>query len=224
MFNSTDGERDEVSKALEAQEKKYYGQLRVTRNKTFAINLVRNLYSQIDAKASQAIKVRGVKFHCKPGCSYCCSLRVEAVPPEIFLLARELRKLPKLEFDALLDQISAQARYANGLRMESYDRPCALLKEGRCSIYDFRPGMCRKLYSLDVNACQTPGADAPEDKELFTDIAALVVGANEGYGRAKFPNDSHELSQALWVALTDEKAEDRWFNGDEVFPVLPDRY
>ncbi|NHZ39993.1 YkgJ family cysteine cluster protein [Massilia aquatica] len=223
MFDLTDDERDRLNSTRESQAKKYRQQLRMTRNKTFAINLVRNLYSQVDTQVVRA-KERGLQFDCTSGCNFCCSLRVEVVPPEVFLIARELRKQPKQDFEIQLKKISAQASYANGLNMGRYDRPCALLKDGRCSVYDIRPSMCRKLNSLDVEACRRPGTDAPEDEQMVSNIAAIVVGANEGYGQAKFPNDSHELGQALWVALTDEKAEDRWFSGDTVFQALPDSY
>lgn len=220
----TEDERRDMDTVTQAQAQKYQRQLRTNRNKTFAITLVRTLHSQIDTQAKQAIAERGIQFDCRPGCDHCCSLRVEVLPPEVFLIARELQKLHKDDLAVLISQIKDQADYAQGRTMGNYRRPCVMLKDGRCSIYEVRPSMCRKLYSLDVNTCRTPGMETLEDSKLFAKIASITVGANEGYGRAKLPNFSHEFTQALLVALSEKDSEDRWYKGHQVFPMLPDQH
>lgn len=215
-------ERTQINAAAAAQQKNIYRQLKATRNKTFAINLIRTVHHQIDSHAAKRKKDPGVHFDCKPGCNSCCSLRVEVLPPEAFLIARELSKLPEPALSELKARVASQAAYANGLTMGQFRRPCALLVDGRCSIYAVRPSMCRKLYSQDVEMCKIHGAEIPEDPSLFMQIAVITVGANDGYGQAKFPNFSHELGQALLVALTDDQAEERWYRGEQVFPMLPD--
>lgn len=219
----TEDERRDMDTVTQAQSQKYQRQLRSNRNKTFAITLIRTLHNQIDTQAKQAIAERGIQFDCRPGCDHCCSLRVEVLPPEVFLIARELKKLPKDDLASLVSKIEDQADYARGLSMGNYRRPCVMLEDGRCSIYEVRPSMCRKLYSLDVKSCNTPAMNALEDSRLFATIASITIGANEGYGKAKLPNYSHEFAQALLVALSDKDAEDRWYKGEHIFPMLPDQ-
>jgi len=71
--------------------------------------------------------------------------------PELFRIARRLReRLSGAEIAALvtsIDGVLAERKAGN--------RPnCALLKEGRCSVYEARPLMCQGWNSLDAGACE----------------------------------------------------------------------
>jgi uncharacterized protein len=215
-------EQAEVRTLAERQEKQFRRMLLANRNKVFAIQAIRTHHEQIDQLAVKIKAKPTVKFDCKPGCSYCCNLRIEATPPDVFILARRLRGLPPDELNDLLSRLRDHSAKATGLRMEDFFLTCTLLVNGHCSVYEDRPTMCRKYFSMDVEECKKPDAAAPEDGEMVIKSAAMIYGTTQAYIRARLPHSSHELGQALLIALTDATAEDRWYKGEEVFPPIPE--
>ncbi len=49
-------------------------------------------HRRVDEVVEQTIRGHSVNVACTRGCSYCCSLRVEATPHETFVLAEWLRR------------------------------------------------------------------------------------------------------------------------------------
>lgn len=90
---------------------------------------------------------------CK-GCSYCCREMGESVvltPFDIYELTVHLGK----NFDELMDDkielYMTDGMVMPNLKMTGEKEICGFLsKEGRCSIHDFRPGLCR-LFPLGRN-------------------------------------------------------------------------
>jgi len=192
------------------------------RNRVFAVNLVKTAHDKTDAIVAAVRKKPEGKFDCKPGCSYCCSYRVEALPPEVFLLAAELRKLPADALEAVTARLREHAVKARGLRPEHHNLPCPLLVDSKCSVYEHRPFGCRRMNSLDVEVCKDPNGSPPENEELNLKAAAMFNGTVEGYLKRQLPAYPHELGQALLKALEDPGLEERWFKGEQVFDALPD--
>lgn len=220
MQGPTPEERPALDALTTQQEKALRQALLSQRSALFAVNAIRRVHEQVDALAAQARQRQC--FDCAPGCSHCCHLRVEAMAPEVFLLARRVRQWPEAAQAALRERLQAHAAQARGLAMAQHRLPCPLLDgQGRCSAYAERPFMCRKLMSTDVQACARPEDGPREDRVLFLKAAAVTYGAHKGYGRAKLPNAVHELGQALQRALDDPGAEARWFRGEAVFDPLP---
>lgn len=217
MNDLSDSEKLEIASLVQSQEKQLGRKLATNRNKIFAINAIRTLHEQIDVLTEKIIKKPGLHFDCKAGCSYCCSLRVAAVPAEIFLIARHLLHLPAEAQTKLLDRLRVHAEAARDVAMEEHFLPCPMLAEGRCTIYALRPAMCRKYLSLDVGECRKPDACASEDREMVVKSSALIFGTSQAYSRTKLSSQNHELGQALLVALADPGAEDRWYRGEQVF-------
>lgn len=217
MDDLSDSEKLEIATVIQHQEKQLGRKLSSNRNKIYAINAIRILHEQIDELTQKIIKKPGLHFDCKAGCSYCCSLRVAAVPAEIFVIARHLKQLPKETQSEIIRRLEIHAEAARGILMEQHFLPCPMLADGRCSVYALRPAMCRKYLSLDVEECKKPDACAPEDREMVMKSSALIFGTNQAYSRAKLSNQIHELGQALLIALTDPTAEDRWYRGEQVF-------
>jgi uncharacterized protein len=217
MDDLSASEKLEIATLVQSQEKQLGKKLSTNRNKIFAINAIRTLHEQIDLLTEKVIKKPGLHFDCKAGCSYCCSLRVAAVPAEILLIARHLKQLSPEAQNEIIARLKIHAEAARGVVMEDHFLPCPMLANGRCTIYALRPAMCRKYLSLDVEECKKPDACAAEDREMVVKSSALIFGTNQAYARAKLPNQIHELGQALLVALTDPGAEDRWYRGEQVF-------
>jgi hypothetical protein len=76
---------------------------------------------------------------------------------------------------------------------------------------------------MDVEACKKPDASAPEDGEMVMKASAMIYGTSQAYERAKLSRNSHELGQALLLALTDPTSEDRWYRGEIVFEPIPEQ-
>ena len=217
MDNLSSSEKVEIAELIQNQEKQFVRKLSANRNKIFAINTIRQLHEQVDVLTEKIKKKPGVHFDCKAGCSYCCSLRVAATPPEVFLIARHIKQLSLVAQAELLERLKIHAEAAHGVSTEDYFFPCTLLADGKCTIYSIRPVMCRKYLSLDVEECKKPDACAPEDHEMAMKSSALIYGTSQAYSRVKLSNQIHELGQALFVALTDPTTEDRWYRGEQVF-------
>ncbi len=144
MDDLSDSEKVEIASLIKNQEKQFGRKLISTRNKIFAINAIRSLHEQVDALTEQIKKKPGVHFDCKAGCSYCCSLRVAATPPEVFLITRYIKQLPTETQTELLERLKTRSEATRGVETEDFFFPCTLLADGQCTIYELRPVMCRK--------------------------------------------------------------------------------
>lgn len=211
----------ELAKLQENQEKFFYRKLMTNKNRAFAIHLVKTLHTQTDQLVEEIKQRPHVHFDCKPKCHYCCTLRVEASAPEVFVIAQELRKLPPVDLSGVILRLESHAKVAKGVKAANFFFQCPFLVDHLCSIYPVRPQTCRKFYSVDIRGCEKHNAHFPEHPELVAKASAYLYGTAHAYARAKLPHRLHELGQAVLVALTDATAEQRWFQGKEVFePIL----
>src|SRR5687767_11439196 len=89
----------------------------------------------------------GLTLACKEGCHYCCHIRVEAFPPEVFRIKEHLEQtLSQEELRVVKEKIAATASRAAGKTPPQYAAErmsCPFLKEGACGIYPVRPALCR---------------------------------------------------------------------------------
>lgn len=98
---------------------------------------------------------------CSSGCSHCCHIGVLVAEPEARVIAKELGmavKEPPAErlvsvAGALHDEDILNESKAQGKNISDhfFGQPCTFLKDGACSIYDFRPLACRQLFNADVD-------------------------------------------------------------------------
>lgn len=186
------------------------------------INVARDLHKQID-NLVDIIKSKGVEFACKKGCSLCCNIRVEALAPEVFYIARVIKsKLSDDELVEMIAKLKSHAKKAKDLRLEEYDIPCPMLENDICSIYDIRPAMCRKYNSLDSAVCSSLDSKVPESMELVVKTGMIGKGFSEAFENKNLSASPHEFGQALLLALTDETAERKWKQRETVFVPLPE--
>jgi hypothetical protein len=155
---------------------------------------------------------------CREGCHWCCSLEVAVTPPELFHIARLLReRLYEAEIAALVTSI-------DGVLAERQDgkRPyCALLKDGRCSVYKDRPLMCQGWNSHDAGACEQYAVTGRGGTPVYLpqrDAAVSVVqGVLQGLSRVGLSGKNLELMSALKRALESPDLEERYLAGEKVF-------
>jgi Fe-S-cluster containining protein len=149
-------------------------------------------------------------LHCKEGCSYCC-----CKPGVLTSVPELLRILDHVQSVFSADEISALAerarRYASQIEGRSFDDPtdesvpCPLLLDGRCSVYEVRPLVCRGYNSTNVDACRRAHRDADELVPIFSVIKDVTDGATVGVAQrlkaAGFNDSLVDLGSALNLAL-----------------------
>lgn len=145
--------------------------------------------SAVDAEFARNRGIYGNKLQCRAGCSDCCSQLFQITEIEAARVSEGVKSLPS----ALRERLKGKAvPYLETRRKmitaegepESWGSlppvgsrlPCPALEDGVCSIYEFRPLICRKfgipLYNPDkpgqVFACELnfKAGDSIEDDEL----------------------------------------------------------
>ena len=194
--------------------------LKMKRNKTESgISLIRLLHEKVD-KLAKNVSRAGIVLACSRGCSSCCKIRVEALTPEIFYMADQLKR--RSGVDKIITQLEKYSKVAKGLKMDEHRLECPMLHDNECSIYDIRPMMCRRFHSLSIQACRTEGADIPQNGELACKAMALPKALKKTYADIGLSVGQHELGQALLVALTKDSALKEWSEGEVPFDLIPE--
>jgi len=119
------------------------------------------------------------RLACQPGCDFCCYNQVELTAPEALLLGSFLPpdflrtpsgcagtggRVPGSAGRQTKEQLAA-------LRAEF---PCPLLADGRCSVYEVRPLMCRAMHSLDVATCRQE-LPSPASRACHSTLTAHII-------------------------------------------------
>lgn len=167
---------------------------------------------------------------CDKGCPTCCSLRVVATAPEIFLLARYVRMVeatPEGNALGLRDRVAAAHDLTRGLDEQERlvrAQPCPLLLEGMCILHPVRSLTCRGHAAFDADACRA--AAAGEDVEVAISephltLRSLVQNALQSALRdAGLAWGFYELNAGLALALADPEREVAWLAGaDSLAPA-----
>jgi len=163
---------------------------------------------------------------CHKGCATCCTLRVTATAPEVFMLARFIRAVtPGLKKHGV--DLQAQIALANGMtcgvgesgRVAARHR-CPFIAQGVCVVYQVRPLACRGLASYDRKACAQAASGRVDEipySEPHMRVRGLVQNALQSAMRdAGVAWGNYELNQSLLMALEDESLEARWLAGEDV--------
>ncbi len=149
-------------------------------------------------------------LQCREGCSYCCCKPgVLITVPELLLLLSTI----EARFDSHAKAVLADRarRYASQIEGRSVNDstnesvPCPLLTEGRCSVYDVRPLVCRGYNSTSADACRSASEDTRQLIPIFSVLKDVTDGATVGVAqslRAAGANDAMvDLGSALNLAL-----------------------
>jgi Fe-S-cluster containining protein len=186
------------------------------------------MHARLAALQEQVTRSSDVHFDCKPGCAYCCHLRVEIRPHDAFVLAHHVstRVEPALR-ERLTKRIEETRQQVMSLSRDEHVRAgiaCALLVDGRCSVYEARPATCRKYHSVSVDTCRNAFHDtsAPltgdiEHEQVRLAGNAVALGFAKGLEDAGFDANLYELHDAVHRALTDPRCERRWRRGKRAF-------
>jgi Fe-S-cluster containining protein len=134
-----------------------------------AAGLTWGLLVAMDEAIAERLKVDpyAPRIACKPGCAGCCHVEVRVTAGEAAFLAHGAQECNVTPNPA---RLSAQAGAKAWTDVPPELRACAFLgADGRCQVYEYRPGACRKYFALDTpDACDTV-------KEYGAEVAVLAV-------------------------------------------------
>jgi len=163
---------------------------------------------------------------CGSACSSCCHQMVLCTPLEIFDIARRiLDARPASEIARIKERLARLAPLP--LDVESRygaDKPCALLEDNRCSIYEHRPSLCRTMLSTSRAACEASlnleAQAVPFIPEPIVISFMTQMGIDYALIKLKhLSTEKVEMSRALSIALNGFGAAFlNWINGREAFP------
>ncbi|MEQ1820901.1 MAG: YkgJ family cysteine cluster protein [Fimbriimonadaceae bacterium] len=121
---------------------------------------------------------------CKPGCNWCCYVRVTVKVGNAAQVQRAIQALSDDQREAVLDRVKNYVAETDKLGPNAIlrsTRLCPLNEEGKCLIYADRPLTCRTTHSYNVKTCRSyveKGELSSSKTSLFArEIARYVVVA-----------------------------------------------
>ena len=97
------------------------------------------LVARVDAFGQTICQQYPTQITCHAGCDGCCYQQFTVFPVEAHHLAQAVTALSPETRQHLL----ARLQQADPWRLVDTPAPCVLLEHGRCSLYDYRPLICR---------------------------------------------------------------------------------
>ena len=190
---------------------------------------VMRFHARVDAILGQSHAAHAVETACKRGCSLCCHVQVEMLPPEAFALAAWLKRhRTAAELAQVGARLKANLARTRALGAEGRKRAnlaCALLGEdGACTAYAARPAQCRRFHSTDLAACEASFAH-PEDDSMLSPAHPLVAHnaqvvitvAQQGLRERGLDATPQDMNIALLHAIDDQRSWRRWRDGKKAF-------
>lgn len=117
-----------------------------TTRRELAATLVQ-LRRRVDAHFDAALARSPRAFQCGPGCETCCHVRIGVFTVEAVPIRDALAHLEQIN-PALRARVRSQADDT------THADHCALLVDGRCTVYDVRPLICRS-HGLPIAAAES---------------------------------------------------------------------
>lgn len=186
------------------------------------IGTFRRICNLIEVEFSRNRTLHGARIQCGPGCSDCCSQLFQITEVEAAVLSAGVRTLPETQQNQLRERaagyLEARARLVSekgeqeawgGLPPEGTRLPCPALAEGVCTVYEWRPLICRKygipLYNPDkpgrVFACELNFRAGEEiDDGALVQIQSGLHGETKEMQREWDRRGLHRNGQPLTVA------------------------
>jgi Fe-S-cluster containining protein len=218
-----------VNTFLEKSYKETAKELRSIKTKEELKNVSSQAHKQLDEVFATELFRSEMSIACCAGCHYCCHVKVDIQPREIFLIADFIRSRFSIAKQAdVLNKAQENWKKIEPMTSEQHFNaglPCPLLDEGKCSVYPVRPSSCRKAHSLRAEPCKK-FLENPESNENFAETVSSVkiatsctyVGTSTAFEPAGYDSQPYDLNAALTQALQNPSSERRWRDGKLAFP------
>jgi Fe-S-cluster containining protein len=216
---------------LEKIDQETGNELRSAKNRQDLKAVYSNVHKWTDEAFNSELSRSGMTIACCAGCYYCCYLKVDVQPGEIFLIADFVRnRFPEVRRIKILNKAKENWKKIEPLTSEQHLNaalPCPLLEEGKCSVYSVRPNACRQAHSMRAEPCKK-FVENPETSEEFAELITNVkaatsiisLGTSIAFEKAGYDSQPYDLNAALIQALENPRAEKRWWDKKQAFPNI----
>jgi len=199
--------------------------LRATPTPAAVCHMTDQVYRQADTLVAQSPQ-RAAQA-CAAGCCFCCSLPVDMTVPEALrIVAYVQAALPPALAALLRQRLASTAAQLHGLSFEEHAQariPCALLVDGRCTVYAVRPLACRAWTSASRDCCEAvfhgdPVTMLPPlDTWTYDAVWSVARGLAAGVTQARLDGTTYELHSILHHLFATPDAVQQWLRGEEAF-------
>lgn len=200
--------------------------LRRTRNPADLLAVFRAAHKGFDRAYDTAPVAARAAVACRAGCGTCCHVPVGVQAHEVLLAAEFIQtRFPPAELDAVIAGTAAHRAAFAGRSMNeraAMKRPCVLLRDGSCSIYEARPEACRSHHSRNLDGCRSnleSGVDTVDVliPEIRARMFAVMLAIDQAGAEAGFDGRAYDFGSALHEALTDALCAVRWMQRQPAF-------
>jgi hypothetical protein len=175
----------------------------------------------------ETVRREGARIECGPGCNACCYQNVEVSIPEAILVSLQVADPADPRRAAIFETIEAVGHLSTAERSRT-GRPCPLLIDGKCSVYENRPLLCRGTLSPCRQSCydalrgEGPLQQFPELQFFAVADKDALRGICKDLG---LQCDNVDLVQTVAAILRDPSKVVRWAAGETVFiPLSPNPF
>ena len=202
--------------------------LRKTRNPADLLAVVRDAHKGFDRAFASAPAAARAAVACRAGCGACCHVLVGVQAHEVLIAAEFiLTHFSPPDLEGVIARTAAQRTAFAGkshAEQAALQRPCALLKEGSCTIYAARPEACRAHHSPNADTCRANLESTNEYVEvaipgLHSRMFAVMLAIDQAVAEAGFDGQAYDFGSALHEALTDSLCAVRWMQRQPAFPA-----
>ncbi len=203
-----------------------YAHLRRTRNPAEMLAVLRGAMKRFDRAFDTAPAEARAVVACRAGCGTCCHVPVGVQAHEVLIAAEFIQThFSAGELEALIGRLGehrAAFEGRNSTERLALKLPCALLREGSCSIYEARPGSCRAHHSRNLEGCRTNLAAGVDQVDVLIPairgrMFAVMLAIDQAAENAGFDAQAYDFGSALFEALTDSLCAVRWLRRQPAF-------
>jgi uncharacterized protein len=203
-----------------------FRRLRKTRNPVELLTVVKSAHKEFERAYDTAPAEARAAVACRAGCDACCHVPVGVQAHEVLIVAQHVQThFSPVELDALIARAAShRAAFAERSSLERMNlrKPCVLLSEGSCSVYQARPEACRSHHSHSAEACRVNLESGREDVDVYVPgvrgrMFAVMLGIDQAVAEAGFDGRAYDFGSALHEALTDALCASRWVRREAAF-------
>lgn len=201
--------------------------LRRTRQPAELLAVFGNARKGFDRAYDSAPAAARAAVACRAGCGTCCHVPVGVQAHEVLLAAEFIQThFSPADLEAVIAGTAAhRAAFADRSMNEraAMKRPCVLLRDGSCTIYEARPEACRSHHSRNLDGCRSnleSGVDTVDVliPEIRARMFAVMLAIDQAGAEAGFDGRAYDFGSALHEALTDSLCAVRWMRREPAFP------
>jgi Fe-S-cluster containining protein len=201
--------------------------LRRTRKPADLLAVFRGAHKGFDRAYDAAPAAARNAVACRAGCGTCCHVPVGVQAHEVLLAAEFIQThFSPTDLETIIAATAAHRAAFAGRSMDeraALKRPCVLLRDGSCTIYEARPEACRSHHSHNLDGCRSnleSGVDTVDVliPEIRARMFAVMLAIDQAGAEAGFDGRAYDFGSALHEALTDGMCAVRWMQRQPAFP------